>query len=396
MKVVPPDWDSPLRIVQLVETLELGGLERVVVDLASEQQRTGHRVTILCYFDEGPLANIAKTAGVDVIALHRTKGFTSASLRALVAAIRTLRPDILHTHGNSFHHYGVAAALGARVPVLVNTRHGSGAWHISLTHRCLYWASVPFTDAFIGCARAVQDRLLRLPGLSRSKALVVPNGIRLDRFFPTPEDPPPGPALRFGTVGNLRDEKDHATLIRAFARVRAALPGATLRIVGRGQRLSAIEKQIQDLSLSGAITLEESNDTAPFYREIDVFVLSSVTEGMPLVVMEAMASGLPIVSTRVGGVPEIAPEHSVASYCPSKDPAALAQIMLATALDPNLPARRAAARRYALLHFSHELMQLRYLSVYRQLSRARSARLSTRSARTHTLPPLSPPSDARG
>lgn len=396
MKVVPPDWDSPLRIVQLVETLDIGGLERVVVDLASEQQRTGHRVTILCYFDEGPLAAIAKTAGVEVIALHRTKGFTLASLRALIAAIRTLRPDIVHTHGNSFHHYGAAAAMGARVPILVNTRHGFGAWHISLPHRILYWACIPFTDAFIGCARAVQDRLLRLPGLSPAKALLVPNGIRLDGFFPAPQTPPPGPALRFGTVGNLRDEKDHATLLDAFALVRAALPGATLRIVGRGRLLSNLEQQIQALSLSGAVTLEASNDTAPIYRQIDVFVLSSVTEGMPLVVMEAMASGLPIVSTRVGGVPEIAPEHSVATYCPPGKPAALAQAMISTARDPNLPARRAAARRYALRHFSHELMQLRYLSLYRQLIRARSARLSDRSARTHTLPPLSPPSDAHG
>jgi glycosyltransferase involved in cell wall biosynthesis len=137
---------------------------------------------------------------------------------------------------------------------------------------------------------------------------------------------------------------------------------------------SQIESGVARLGLQDSVTLHGSDlDVAGFLSTLGIFVLSSVTEGLPVVILEAMAAGLPIVSTRVGGVPEAAPEGEVATYCPPQNPALLAQAMYDTATSSTLAARGEAARRVARERFGIVSMWQSYCRLFQELLELRSA-----------------------
>lgn len=363
--------NRPLRVVQLVENLDVGGLERIVVDLAIAQKRAGQSPAVVCLFHAGPLAPEAEAAGVDVVALCRPRGFSWQTLRILTSTLRGLGADVVHTHGSALHHYGVVAGRLAGVKRIVNTRHGTGFLHNRRRQELFFKAMAPFTDAFVYCCQEGQRVFTEERGLPKGKSRVILNGIPLERFpardLPRLEagDDPADLAVRFGTVGNLRIEKDHATLIDAFALVSRQLPRATLRIVGEGWMRNSLAAQIRVLGLEERVRLEGARmDVAPFYRELDVFVMSSRTEGLPVVILEAMAAGLPIVSTRVGGIPEVAPEGTVATYCEPGDAQALAKAMLETARSGRMRDRALEARRIAQAEFGIEQIEDQYRQLF--------------------------------
>jgi glycosyltransferase involved in cell wall biosynthesis len=368
----------------------------VVVELAAAHRRAGHRSMIICFGARGPLADLAEREGVRVCALGRKPGPSLRSFTALAGVFRRYRPDIIQTHGCGLHHYGAAASRLAGAPVLVNTRHGTGALHASPRQDAVFRAALPFTDMVVCCSEDLRRYVVKEKGIPESRTLVIRNGIRLERFEPGPKRPT-GRPVRFGTVGNLRGEKAHTCLVDAFAEVARMLPDSTLRIVGHGPLRGDLERQIRTLGLSRQVKLEgDWPDAAPFYREIDLFVLSSVTEGLPLVVLEAMASGLPIVSTRVGGVPEVAPEGQVATYCPVGDSHALAQAMREAATSPHRLERGEEAVRIARRDFSIEAFQRSYQRLFRQLTRSRSPGQAADHAQTYSPTRFSPPSGAHG
>jgi glycosyltransferase involved in cell wall biosynthesis len=202
------------------------------------------------------------------------------------------------------------------------------------------------------------------------KCSVILNGIRLDRFLAHPASPGSArPAIRFGTIGRLVPAKGHAILIEAFSRIADRLPEATLKIVGYGPLEDQLRAQIRRLGIDGRVTLAgRTDDTARVFQSLDVFVFSSVNEGLPLVIMEAMAAGLPIVSTRIGGVSEVAPESLFPWFCTPGDPSALASAVLQAAQSAELArigaeGRRIAASRHGIAQMSeaYEALYIRLL-----------------------------------
>jgi glycosyltransferase involved in cell wall biosynthesis len=204
-------------------------------------------------------------------------------------------------------------------------------------------------------------------GMPEKKTTVIRNGIRVDRFLAQPASPgAAGPRIRFGTVGRIIPVKAHDKLVDAFRKVVGLLPAAELRIVGGGPLEEAVAEQVRRLSLGKCIRLEgPRSDVSGFLQELDVFVLSSLHEGLPLVILEAMAAGLPIVSTRVGGVPEVAPEDEVAWYSPPGDADALAGAMCEAALSADLRQRGLRARELAVANFQVSTMARKYEALYR-------------------------------
>jgi glycosyltransferase involved in cell wall biosynthesis len=171
----------------------------------------------------------------------------------------------------------------------------------------------------------------------------------------------------FGTVGRLVPIKAHDVLITAFARLAKDLPTARLRIAGAGPLMSALQQQISEQHLREKVTLEGPTlEPERFYRELNVFVLPSHSEGMPLALMEAMASGLPVVATSVGGIPEIVPEE-VGWLCSPGDPNELAATMSKAAHAADLEERGAAAIRVAVARFDIETMCSSYLRLFGEL-----------------------------
>jgi glycosyltransferase involved in cell wall biosynthesis len=337
-----------MKIVQLLPSLELGGMERLAVDLARQQKAEGHESSIYCTSHPGQFAHQAEAANVPVHAFGKTTGFSLRLILDLASRLRVDRPDILHAHNALVLHYAIAAARLARVPVVVNTRHGgNNNWD---PHCERIWRhALRWIDSLVFVSEGVREFYVTRDRLSRRNTSVIYNGIEVDKFASHPAHPTAGlPTFRIGSVGRLVPAKDHVTLVRAFTMVCAAMPKAELHIVGDGPCRSAISQTAESLGIANRVFLHGASlDVPGFLSTLDLFVLSSIDEGLPISLMEALAAGLPVVSTRLPGLTELAPETVVAGYCTPGQPESLGEQILIAANRPDLPALGKAASRWA-------------------------------------------------
>ncbi|HSY98651.1 MAG TPA: glycosyltransferase [Terriglobales bacterium] len=337
-----------MKIVQLLPSLEIGGMERLAVDLARQQKAEGHQPSIYCSSHPGQFAAQASAAGVPVYSFGKTTGFSLRLIRDLASRLRLDRPDVLHAHNALVLHYAVAAARLARVPVVVNTRHGGNSnWD---PHCERIWRhAVRWIDSLVFVSEGVREFYVTRDRLSRRNTSVIYNGIDVGKFASRPAHPTPAlPTFRVGSVGRLVPAKDHVTLIRSFAIVSAAMPAAELHILGDGPCRATISQTAESLGITNRVFLHGASlDVPGFLSTLDLFVLSSIDEGLPISLMEALAAGLPVVSTRLPGLTELAPENIVAGYCTPGHPELLAEEILRAANRLDLPALGEAARRWA-------------------------------------------------
>jgi len=357
-----------MRIAQIVENLSVGGLERMAVDLSIAQKAAGHEVFLYCVTHAGPLAQRAEAAGLPVKAFLKAPGFSARTVWDIRRQLRADRIEIVHTHNSIIHHYGAAAAVFTGIPV-VNTEHGMGSLTLNPRQMRIFRSTLPFTTAVVFVAEEPKRFLCDSISLSPSKAHVIVNGIPTRAFAENPAGPGGSPPrFRFGTVARLVPVKDHATMLKAFAQAASAHPAAELHIVGYGILEGRIRALAAELGLGDRFRLlPPDTDVPAFLHGLDAFVLSSETEGLPLCILEAMAAGLPLVSTRVGGIPEVAPEGEVAWYAPPGDPAAMAAAMAAAIASPDLAARGRRAAAIVAERFSVDTMQRRYEALYARL-----------------------------
>lgn len=358
-----------MRIVQLVETLETGGLERIAVDLARAHKAAGESPMLYCMFTGGPLAEEARGAGIPVIEFHKEPGFSVKTLFQLARQLRRDAAEVVHTHNPGVHHYGAVAAWMAGVPAVVNTRHGPATSSGRAYQERYFRAVMPLTDCVVFVCEDSRRYLVGQRGVASRKSAVILNGIELGAFLEKPAAPmSASPRIRFGAVGRMVPVKAHSILIDAFAQVSRKLPEAELRIVGGGPLEGALKEQARKAGLDGRIRIESFHaHIAGVLRELDIFVMSSTSEGLPLVILEAMAAGLPVVSTRAGGVPEVAPEGDVSVLCAPGHAGDLADAMYHAATCCDLAGMGRRARETAIAKFSLEQMRRSYQAIYAEV-----------------------------
>jgi glycosyltransferase involved in cell wall biosynthesis len=358
-----------MRIVQFVNNLDMGGLERLAIDLAECQLADGHAPLIYCLAHPGRLAEEAAGKNIAVRAFEKGPGPHIGTVWEIARQLRRDRPDVLHTHNHLVHHYGVAASKMAGVPIVVNTRHRGeqrlvntpegSAIATEATDRKSDWlfrATLPWTDSVVMISEATRQFFVRYRGIPAGKTRVILNGARLERFFAVPACPGSAlPRIRFGIAARLMPEKDHFTLLRAFASVVAEIPQAQLQIAGDGPMRSRLEARAGELKLAESVTfLGPLTDVASFLSQLDIFVLSSLIEGLPISILEAMAAGLPIVSTRAGGVSEAVVEGGNAYLVDPADAQGLAAAMIQMARRPDLESVGSSGRQIVLERFRIE------------------------------------------
>jgi len=369
-------------VLHVVAPGEIGGLERVVTLLGGAQQRAGADVHIAAVLtDHGfdhpflPAARAAEVAGVHPV-LVPPRGYFRER-RALAALARRVRPDVIHTHG---YRPDVIAAAGPLPPgeALVSTVHGftGGDWK----NRCYEWLQLHAYrrfDAVVGVAEPVAERL-RQAGVAPRSVFVVPNAWRetvtpLHRAAARQALGLPADRLVLGWVGRLSVEKGPDVLLDALARLRD-LP-LTAAVLGSGSAREALEQRTRELGLDGQVRWYGMVPEAMrLFAAFDVFVLSSRTEGTPIVLFEAMAAGTPIVATRVGGVPRVV-SPAEAALVAADDAEALAAAVRGVFAAPGLAADRArAARRRLEREFAVGPWVDRYRDVYEQARGGRGLR----------------------
>lgn len=381
--------EAPL-VVHLTYVLDYGGLETLIVESINRMPADRYRHAVVCLTKYTDFAKKITRPGVEVIALNKPPGLGLATHAQLFKLLRRLRPAILHTYNLAAIEYAATAML-AGVPVRVHAEHGRDARDphgLNPKHNLLRRLLSPIVDCYVPVSLDLQRWLREVVKVPDAKNLLIDNGVDTARFAPVAAPAaaaplPPGcpdwdGCFVIGTVGRVQDVKDHATLVRAFALLRERLPQQASRlclaIVGDGPLRPALTRQIEEASLAGAVWLPGArNDIAAIMQRFTVFALSSIAEGTPVTLLEAMACGLPIVSTRVGGIPDLVPEGVAGTLVPAADPGAMADALAAYVLNAERVQREGAAARQRIeQRYSIHAMLSAYLDLYDRLTGAKT------------------------
>jgi sugar transferase (PEP-CTERM/EpsH1 system associated) len=368
----------PPLVVHLIYRLDIGGLETLLVDTINRMPAHAYRHAVVCLTDYTDFAQRITRPGVELYALHKPPGLGLSAHARLFKLLRRLRPAVLHTYNLGTIEYHATAML-AGVPVRVHAEHGRDAGDpqgLNRKHNLLRRALVPVIDRYIPVSRDLDRWLQEVVGIPAAKRRLIDNGVDTERFRPAPV---PGDAQEpwqhddafvIGTVGRLQDVKHHAGLIEAFALLRKMVPEQQHRLrlvlVGDGPLRARLEQQIRDAGLQDCVFLAGArSDVAPAMRSLSLFALSSIAEGTPVTMLEAMASGLPVVSTAVGGIPDLVVDGATGSLVPARDPQAMAEALAAYVRAPALArAHGAAGRERIERHYSVSAMLGAYVDLY--------------------------------
>jgi glycosyltransferase involved in cell wall biosynthesis len=362
-------------VLQVVLSLAPGGTERLVVQICQRLQPR-FRLAVCALDEAGDWAPELRLRGIDVVPLNRGPGFRPSLGRQIAELTRRYRASVVHCHHYSPFVYGALAALLRPGLKLVYTEHGrlSDA-PPSLKRRVVN----PLLGRLPRASYAVSHALRRsmiAEGYPAGRVEAIHNGVELDPAPPLLSRADaravlalPPHAFVVGTIARLNPVKDIGGLIEAVARARQFVPNLVLAIVGDGEERASLEAAATGAGVTGAVRFGGHRDDARrLLPGFDVYVNSSISEGISLTILEAMAASVPVIATRVGGTPEIVADGESGFLVPARQPEALAAAIKALASDDELRGRIGDAGRVTVeQHFTLDRMVDRYAEVYEEL-----------------------------
>ncbi len=364
------------RILQVVLSLGVGGTEKLVIEL-TRALREHAEVAVCCLDDAGAWATQLTDLGIQVSALDRRPGF-HPSLGGKVASLaRRFRANVVHCHHYSPFVYGMLGKLRRPGLRLVYTEHGrlSDA-PPSLKRRAANLVLGRLPGSFFAVSHDLRLHMIQ-SGFPDHRVGVIHNGIALGTR-PTPEERVAarrqlrleGEEIVVGTIARLDPVKDLGTLVRAFREIAGSNPMTRLVIIGDGPERGRLEQVVGECDLHSSVTFTgHRNDARALLPALDIYANSSVTEGISVTILEAMAACLPVVASRVGGNAEVVAEGQTGLLTPARDPRSLAATLHPLLRDDR---RRvslgAAGRKRVESSFSLETMVARYWDCYKRRS----------------------------
>ena len=296
-----------MKIMQVIPYFCFGGAETMCENLTYALSSLGHEVTVVSlYQDRTPISQRMEAAGVKILYLDKKLGLDLSMVPKLMKIMRQEKPDVVHTHLDVIK-YAVAAAKLSGVKHCVHTVHNVAHQEaegrlqkiVNTVYFKLGW-SVP-----VALSPEVRRTIASFYGLKEEKVPMVYNGVDLGKCTPKEDYRLSEPACLLH-IGRFNDQKNHAGLLEAFSLVLKRHPNCCLKLIGDGDLREAVERQAETLSIRDKVLfLGSQSNVHPFLQEADLFLLPSKFEGMPMTIIEAMGTGLPIVATAVGGVPDM-------------------------------------------------------------------------------------------
>jgi glycosyltransferase involved in cell wall biosynthesis len=372
---------GPLHVTYVVLSLDCGGIERIILNLVRSGSALGHEASVICLERPGDLAPAVERAGARVVCMHKAPGRRPQLVGKIQEVLRELQPHVVHTHQIGALLYSGPAARNELVPVVVHTEHTNQV-KIQRTlnkrarARLLWWLAGRYADRFFCVSDDIAAEVQVLGALAGRKVFVVANGIDT-RAFHTRDGAEllrnslgiPVTAPVIGTVGRLSKVKCQDLLLRAFRQIGSERPEARLLLVGDGPERGPLEALARDLGLAGRVAFAGYQPQPEQYlRVMDVFALTSRAEGMPLAILEAWASALPVVATRVGGIPGLVEDGRTGLLVDSGDEPALTQALRRVLAEPGLARRLGeAGRDRAVSEFDTQCMAREYHRHYLEL-----------------------------
>ena len=371
---------SPPLVLHVIHHLRMGGLENGLVNLVNHMPVGAYRHAVACIEDYSDFRDRIDRPGVEVLALHRSKVGVWKLRGELFELCRRLRPAIVHTRNMS----GLDALLPARLAGVPHRVHGEHGWDVdNLDGRqwkpaLLRKAHAPLVDRYITVSRDLRRFLVDRIGVDGRRVTQIYNGVDTERFRPAtrrplellPESLRSPARLRIGTVGRAQAVKDQATLLQAVAGVVERHPDLRARlmvaVVGDGPLLPELRALTVALGIDDIAWLPGAMANVPEVLQLlDVFVLPSLNEGISNTILEALATGLPVLATAAGGNPELVDVDVTGALFRPRDVQALCDALEHYVHDEALRWRQGmAARQVALERFSLASMVEQYQSVY--------------------------------
>ena len=349
-----------MRVLHVNPARTWRGGERQVLLLARNLAQQGVE-NVLAVDPAGVLGGRAEASGLATVRFRARVDADPAAVLAGVRMIRSVRPDLLHLHTARAHG---AAGLSARIagfrPVLVTRR-------VELPVRGPWgrWKYRRLADHYIAISAAV-EAALRAGGVPGSRITRIPSGVELPA---APYPPRAGEAWTVGTLAAFTPQKDPATWMETVGRVAAALPEARFAWAGDGELRRSTEVAMGKSAASGRVRFPGFlEDPELFWRSVDVFFLPSAFEAMGTVLLDAMARGIPVVATRVGGIPEVVRHEREGLLAPPGDAAALATALLELRRRPELARRLGEAGRLRALDYDARRTATRTRELYDRLA----------------------------
>jgi sugar transferase (PEP-CTERM/EpsH1 system associated) len=368
-------------IAHVIHRLDVGGLENGVVNLINHLDPDRYRHAVIALTEITDFKLRVKRSDTEFVALHKPPGHGAKIYRTVYKTFRTLRPAIVHTRNLAALEATVPAWM-AGVRVRVHGEHGRDVEDAAGASRKYQWIRrvySPFVSKYVAVSRDLASYLTQKVGVSPDRVVQIYNGVDTERFAPATRRgtiggcPFTDPSLWLvGTVGRMKEIKDQLTLVRAFIRALRIEPPARehlrLIIVGDGPLRTQAQALLHEAACLDLTWMPgERADIPDILQGLDCFVLPSLAEGISNTILEAMASGLPVIATDVGGNTELVERRVTGELVPPADPDAMACKILDYLRDPQ-QARNAghAGRERTERLFSLQSMIAGYREVYDQ------------------------------
>ena len=359
--------------MHVTHDLGVGGLPRVVQALCTATDPDRFEVSVLCTRGKGPFAETLETRGIRVYELERPAERPDYfPFRRIAAVLSRNGIDVVHTHNTDPFVGGAIGAALARTPTLIHTDHAR-----TFPDKVRYMVAEHFLAyrayRVVGVSEDTTEKLHRYERIPRHKLMTIPNGIDLSPFDRLPPNDEARAAL--GIVGDgpvigfssrIEEQKGIPYLLEAMVRVRTAFPSVKLILAGEGSRRTELEEKVRQLELDDHVRfVGVVMDVPRFLAAVDVYVLPSIWEGLPMALLEAMAAGCPVVASAVGGIPTAVAHEVTGALVDPQQPEPLARELERLLGDPDLRRRLGAeARRVCYERFSASAMAAQYEALY--------------------------------
>lgn len=369
----PPTRALPL-IAHIIFRLDFGGLENGLVNLVNGLSSDEFRHAIICLTGFTAYRQRIIDGQVEVHALNKREGKDPDAYRRLWKLLRRLRPDVVHTRNLGT----LDCAVIARMASVRHTVHGEHGWDVidlygnSRKYKLMRRACRPFVQRYITLSQDLSTFLRDRIGVPEGRIRQIYNGVDTDLFRPR-VGPRPSGQFVIGTVGRMQTVKNQLDLVRAFVEVaqRSQMVPLNLKLVmiGDGPLREAAQGMLADAGMADLAWLPGTrNDVAEQIAQMDLFVLPSLNEGISNTILEAMACGVPVIATRVGGNPELVVDGETGTLVPVSSPSILADAIRNYVESPELAQMHGeAGRRRVENHFSMHAMLDGYRQVYHEL-----------------------------
>lgn len=371
--------NAPL-IAHVIFRLDVGGLENGLVNLINRIPVNRFRHAIVCLTHHTDFRRRIRRDDVPVFALHKPPGNSLLTLVRLWSLLRKLQPDIAHTRNLAALEGSLPAAL-AGVPVRIHGEHGRDLSDLdgsNLSYQRVRRFFKPFVHHYVALSKDLERYLQGPIHVPHAKIAQIYNGVDAAVFRSNGQQREPLPMAGFapddafvvGTVGRMQSEKDPLNLARAFVALHRSMPpGARplrLVMVGEGPLRAQVAEYLREAGVADLAWLPgERGDVAQIMRSLDLFVLPSLAEGISNTILEAMASGLPVVATAVGGNPELIAQGRTGALVPPADAEKLAAAMREYALNTEIVQNHGRAARVEIeQRFGLDVMVKNYMDLY--------------------------------